>query len=130
MTFVEVMRKILTDTNLDYKITETSHLVVFKKGQKGNNTEPSATLKGEIVNENTKSPLYSAKVYLQKRSTQEGVPEQDFVKKTFVDSEGRYDIHDIDPGTYRLVIISEDQHKVFENIAVRETTIANFNIGI
>ncbi len=129
MTFEEIMREILSDTDLDYEITDTDHLVIFKKGQKETKTESSATLKGEVLNGNTAAPLYDAIVYLQKKGAQDVVPGQNFVKKTFVDSEGRYDIHDIDPGTYRLVIVFRDQSKVFENIRVRKTTVANFNIG-
>lgn len=129
MTFEEIMREILRDTDLDYEITDTDHLVIFKKGQKATNTVSSATLKGEVIDANTADPLHDAKVYLQKRGTQDESPDQNFVKKTFVDSEGRYDIHNIDPGTYRLVIVFRDQSKAFENITVKQTTVANFDIG-
>lgn len=129
MSFDEVMQKILSRTELDYKVTETDHLVIFNKNQNDRNAKKSGTLKGEIIDNSTGKPLFNAEVYLQKKKAGDAISEQNLVKKTYVDSEGRYDLHDIDPGTYRMVVMFEGQKKVFENISIRNaTTIANFEV--
>lgn len=141
ITFDEVMQKILSDTDLDYKITRTRHLVIYRKDKNDKKTsninksdkkktiKKSGTLKGKVIDEETAVPLFNAEVYLQKKEAEDTGISQNFVKKTFVDSGGRYDIHNIDPGTYRLVIVFEEQRKVVENIVIKNaTTVADFEI--
>lgn len=129
MSLQEVLKRVLDDTGLTYKITDTRHLVIFKKNDSRSAANTRGTLKGNIIDGETGSPLYGSEVILKTKRENNTGSEDIIVAKTFVDSEGRYDMHDIESGSYQLVILYGDQKKIVENIVVEdEVTVSSFKI--
>lgn len=121
----ETLEKILSDTKLKYKITKTGHLVVYRKEKLGH-------IKGDVLDEGSGDPLQGAKVFLveSKDISGLGIRDDEVKKSTFVASTGRYDINNVEEGTYRLIVIDKGHKKVYKKVQIKgnETTIQNFSL--
>lgn len=120
MNYEQAIRKVLNDSGLGFKITASRHLVVFKKER--------ANMAGKVVDKATGMPLQGARVMLIDKN--EGSPAGASIERaTFVDSNGKYKIKDVDPGTYKLVISYFGYNKTFEHVHINGgTTVGDFKI--
>lgn len=110
-TIDKVLQDILSNTDLEYKILKTRHLVIYDRGKVGH-------VRGKVVDSETWNYLTGAKLYLKKidaDSTGEEVVE----KVTFVDSTGRYDINNVKEGTYKLEVIADGYEQVSKMVEIR-----------
>lgn len=121
MNFEGAIREVLAGSQLGFKITDSRHLVVFKKEK--------ANLSGKVLEKSTGLPLQGARVMLVDKDSASAEEESSIQRATFVDSEGQYAIKDVEPGTYKLVIAYFGYNKAFEHVHVdRGTTVGNFKI--
>lgn len=110
-TVDKALQEILSDTDLEYKILKTRHLVIYDRGKVGH-------VEGKVVDSKTWNYLTGAKLYL-KRVDVDSTGEETVEKVTFVDSTGRYDINNVKEGTYKLVVTSDGYEQVSKMIEVR-----------
>lgn len=110
-TIDKVLREVLSDTELEYKILKTRHLVIYDRGKVGH-------LKGKVVDNDNWDYLKDAKLYLMKADA-DSTGEEDVEKVTYVDSTGRYDINNVEEGTYRLVVILDGYKQVSKMIEIQ-----------
>lgn len=119
--FEGAIREVLAGSELGFKITDSRHLVVFKKEE--------ANVSGKVLDKSTGLPLQGARVMLVNKNNASAEEQSSIRRATFVDSEGQYTIEDVDPGTYKLVIAYFGYNKAFEHLHVdRGTTVGNFKI--
>lgn len=120
----DALKEILGDTDLDYQITETRHLVIFAKEKIGN-------VVGEVFNSSTGQPLEGARVYLLNGDT-DTVKKTNIEKGTYVDSVGKFDINKVEAGTYTLVIIFDGFKKLTKKVKVldRQTSKEYFHMSV
>gem|GEM_PF-946319 len=120
MNFEQAIRKVLDGSKLGFKITNSRHLVVFQKEK--------ANVAGKVVDQSTGMPLQGARVMLVDRNESYSA-DASIQRATFVKPDGEYEIKDVDPGTYKLVIAYFGYKKAFEHVHVtRGTTVGNFEI--
>lgn len=109
----KTIREILKDTELEYKIMKTRHLVIYDMGEIGH-------VKGKVVDSKSWNYLTGAKMYLVKNdsdSTADG--EEDIEQVTYVDTTGRYDFNNVGVGTYKLVVIADGYEQISEKIEIQ-----------
>ena len=118
----EALDKVLRNTGLDYQITGTHHLVVFKREKVGH-------LRGKIVGSKSGEPaMQGAKVYLLKSKTSM-LPKAklNFGRRTFIGADGEYEINNIKPGVYRLFIVQDGNKEIYKKVTIQEgKTIADY----
>jgi len=120
INYKDVIDKVLSNSGLEFKITESRHLVVFKKEK--------ANVTGTVVDQATGSPLQGARVMLMEEDNNSN-DEPKIEKASFVGANGKYNIKDVAAGTYKLVIVYFGYSKAFENVVVNSgTTVGNFKV--
>lgn len=121
----ETLDKILGDTEIEYKITETRHLIVYRERNLGH-------IQGDILGATSSDPLQGAKVFLVKSEDISGlgIKYHEAKKSTFVSSSGRYNISNVEPGTYRLIVIDKGHKKIYKKVHIdsNETKTQNFRL--
>ena len=120
VNYKDVIDEVLSNSGLEFKITESRHLVVFKKEK--------ANVTGTVVDQATGSPLQGARVMLMEENDNSN-DEPKIEKASFVGANGKYNIEDVAAGTYKLVIVYFGYSKAFENVVVNSgTTVGNFKV--
>lgn len=116
----KAIEDVLDNSSLEFKITESRHLVIYKKEK--------ANVTGTVVDLATGSPLQGARVMLMDETT--NAPDESHIEKaSFVGANGRYNIEGVASGTYKLVIVYFGYSKAFENVVVNSgTTVGNFKV--
>lgn len=114
----KTIQEILKDTELEYKIMKTRHLVIYDMGKIGH-------MKGKVVDSKSWDYLTGTKMYLVKDdSDSRGEEDEDIEQVTYVDTTGRYDFNNVDVGTYKLVVIADGYEQVSVKIEIhnKQTT--------
>lgn len=117
------MKRILDDTELEFEVTQTRHLVIFNDQNVGNIT-------GRVVDAGTGKVMQDARVYLIDANNDARKSKSDVEKGTFVDSIGKFDINNVDVGSYHLIVIYQGYQRIIRKIEIKnnQTTEINFEL--
>lgn len=107
----KTIREVLSDTELEYKIMETRHLVIYDKGEIGH-------VKGKVVDTDSWEYLTGAKLLLLKADA-DSTGDDEVEQVTYVDSTGKYDFNNVDTGTYIVKVTFNGYKQISKKVEIR-----------